>query len=153
MEVNYWLTCLGSKRNDKNKNLCTLYPGDLTHTFFFLDYWTTQSWDQPSLQSSQSMYLFFLDKLSLSCKLILACPRSPFLPQCRSSSYISHPSEQYPHLPNHPSRHLGVILESSFKLHFSHSTHHSSLVDLISSSSLKIILSSSFPTLLIWVQP
>ena len=118
--------------------------------FFFFDYWTTQSWDQPSLQSSQSMYLFFLDKCSLTCKFILACPRSPFPPQCRLSSYISHPSEQYPHLPNHPSRHLGVILESSFYLHFSHSTHHSRVVDWLSSSSLKTILSSSFPTLLIW---
>ena len=77
---------------------------------FFFDYWTTQSRDQPSLQSSQFMYLFFLGKGSLTCKFTLACPRSPFLPQCRSSSYISHPSEQYPHLPNHPSRHLGVIL-------------------------------------------
>ena len=37
-----------------------------------------------------------------------------------------------------------------FNLHFSHSTHHSRVVDLISSSSLKTILSSSFPMLLIW---
>lgn len=100
-----------------------MLTGYLLHTFLFL-----LLLNNPILRSALSpelpicISISLLDKRSLTRKLIPACPKSPFLPQCSSSSYTSYPSKECPHLPNYTSRHLGVILEYSFYLHFPYST-------------------------------